>query len=292
VNDFEIALQLNDEGRFAEALATMSDLRGSSSLRSTREVLRAELLERAGRFGQARVILQSLTKLKDLTEVEQSSCEFVLGKIEWEEGLTESALARLQRSVQLATAVGDLRRRCWPSMLLMVLLCDRSGPDAVVPILSELRSDATKLGEPRVLAALHSFIGQMEAKRGLVTSALRHVQLSQQILAAAPNSWIEAQLEFTRTNISVLVSDYGAALRYGRHAVELAEHSGGAACTRTCLGNLGFVLYSLGQFDEAVDCLERAIAILPSPARTTVHLSIRWPGSILRTVERMIADCC
>ena len=238
----ETATQLNDAGRFVEALQALNEKGGTLS-GSAREVLHAELLERVGRFSQARVILQKLIRQKDLSSGERSSCELVLGKIEWEEGLTESAIEHLQRSVQLASDAGDLRRRCWPNMLLLVSLSDRSGPDAVDPILNELRNDATKLGEPLILAALHSYTAQMEAKRGLFASALGHVQRSEQLLGSAPNRWIEAQLEFTRTNIAVLSADHQSALKHGHHAIE-RRTPGSAACRRTALGTLGCILFS------------------------------------------------
>jgi DNA-binding NtrC family response regulator/tetratricopeptide (TPR) repeat protein len=285
----ETVTQLNEAGRFIEALKALNELSATSASGSAREVLRAELLERVGRFSQARIILQMLMKRQDLDSAERSSCELVLGKIEWEEGLTESAIEHLQRSVQLASEAGDLRRRCWPNMLLLVSLSDRSGPDAVAPILNELRNDATKLGEPLILAALHSYTGQMDAKQGLFASALWHVQRSQQILESAPNRWIEAQLEFTRTNIAVLSADHDSALRHGHHAIELAEQSGSAACRRTALGNLGFVFYSLGEFTEAVQCLERAIAVLPSPGES--HSAMIETLARIRLAQGRQRDC-
>jgi tetratricopeptide (TPR) repeat protein len=265
VNTLGIAIRLNDEGRFTEALRALNDEQNGPTPRNARtEVLRAELLERVGRFGQARAILQALGKNRLLSPGERSSCEFIIGKIDWEEGSTESAIAHLQRSVQLATDAGDLLLKCWPSLWLLVSLTDRSGPNAAAHLLNEIRNDATKLGEPRVLAALHSFTAQMDAKRGLFTSAHWHITRSEQILSSAPNLWIEAQLEFTKTNMAALTSDHRYALTCGRHAVALAEESGGAACQRTCLGNLGFVFYVTGEFDKAVNCIERAIATLPS----------------------------
>jgi DNA-binding NtrC family response regulator/tetratricopeptide (TPR) repeat protein len=285
----ETVTQLNDAGRFIEALKALNEVSGTSLSGSAREVLHAELLERVGRFSHARIVLQKLIKRNDLGSGERSCCELVLGKIEWEEGRTESAIEHLQRSVQLASDAGELRRRCWPNMLLLVSLSDRSGPDAVAPILSELRNDATKLGEPLILAALHSYTGQMEAKRGLFASALWHVQRSEQILKSAPNFWIEAQLEFTRTNIAVLSADHRSALKHGHHAIQLAEQSGSAACRRTALGNLGFVFYSLGKFAEAVQCLERAIAVLPSPGES--HSAMIDTLARIRLAQGRHSDC-
>ncbi len=71
-------------------------------------------------------------------------------------------------------------------------------------------------------------------------------------------------LEITDANIAVMRSDYESAMRSGRRALELAERSGGAACQRTCLANLGFLSYSTGQFEQAVSYYQRALAALPS----------------------------
>ena len=82
----ETVTQLNDAGRFIEALKALNEVSGTSLSGSAREVLHAELLERVGRFSQARIVLQKLIKRNDLGSGERSSCELVLGKIEWEEG--------------------------------------------------------------------------------------------------------------------------------------------------------------------------------------------------------------
>jgi len=128
VSTLDVAIQLNAKGRFTEALNALNDEEHVPASRGEREVLRAELLERVGRFGQARAVLQRLSKSRVLSAGERSSSEFVLGKIDWEEGSTESAIAHLQRSVQLATESADLYRRCWPRLWLLVSLADRSGP--------------------------------------------------------------------------------------------------------------------------------------------------------------------
>jgi hypothetical protein len=47
------------------------------------------------------------------------------------------------------------------------VVSERSGPDAVTALLAEVRQLATKLGDPHITAALHLFVGEMEAKRGL-----------------------------------------------------------------------------------------------------------------------------
>ena len=270
MNALETVASLNDAGLFVDALKALNELSSNSLSGSAREVLHAELLERVGRFSQARVILQTLIKRKNLDSGERSSCELVLGKIEWEEGLTESAIEHLQRSVQLASEAGDLRRRCWPNMLLLVSLSDRSGPDAVAHILDDLRNDATKLGEPLILAALHSYTGQMDAKQGLFASALWHVGRSEQILESAPNRWIEAQLEFTRTNIAVVSADHASALKHGHRAIEFRRTIGQRRLpTDHSRHSWVRILFSRESFARRSDALNVRYAVLPSPVKAT-----------------------
>ena len=154
MNQLDLATALNAEGRFADALSALDDASPDPISRSATLLLKAELSERVGRFGQSLACLDQLRGVKRMTPQQQSSCEFIVGKIEWEEGKTESAVAHLQRAVALATQAGDLVRKCWPQMWLLASISDRSGPDSVATLLAELRSDAVKLGEPQVLAGI------------------------------------------------------------------------------------------------------------------------------------------
>jgi tetratricopeptide (TPR) repeat protein len=135
MNHLDVAVALNAEGRFIEAMAALERSHPDPNSRGARLVLRAELLERAGRFGQSRATIAQLNKSMGITAKEESSCEFVLGKIDSEEGATESALTHLQRAVSLASDAGDLRRKCWPNMSLLLAVSDSTGPEAAAPIL-------------------------------------------------------------------------------------------------------------------------------------------------------------
>ena len=243
MNQLDAAFTLNSEGRFIEALAALNDPDVDPRTTGTRS-LKAELLERTGRFGQSRAAVEQLRKSKGVTAKEQSSCEFVLGKIDWEEGATESALAHLQRAVSLASDAGDLRRKCWPNMSLLLAVSDSSGPNAAAPILSELRSDALRLGDPQVLVALHAAVAKTEAKRGLFDTAKTHLRLGQSLLLTTPNLWLEALVESTRATVALLTFDFDTARVYAERALEFAQRSGSAATQRTCLGNLAFLSVS------------------------------------------------
>src|SRR6185369_4655128 len=222
------ATSLTLEGRFTQALAVLNDSQATHGSLGAWSVLRADLLERVGKSSQARNLIGAILKSDRRTLSERSSCEFTLGKITWEEGDTESSQAHLQRAVALAAKANDLHRKCWANLWLLTLVADRTGPDAALPILSEIRSDVIKLGDSRLMSAFHAFAAQMDAKRGLFRSALLHVRASSELLRAAPNLWLEALLEYTQSNIAVLSSEHDAALEHGRRAVDLAQQCGAA----------------------------------------------------------------
>jgi DNA-binding NtrC family response regulator/tetratricopeptide (TPR) repeat protein len=262
-NRLRIATQLATAGRFSAALDVIEEI-GQRGAGESLPVLRAELLERTGRFRRSKEIVETLNRSKRLEKAELSTCEFILGKIDWEDGAMESAISHIQRAVSLANQIGDLRRKCWANFWLLLLIADRAGPNAAAPIVIELRNDAIRLGDSQILAALHLYAGQLDAKRGLLGTAATHLKRCEQILYREPNLWLDAQLQYTNANLSILKSDHRSALEYARKAVTLAEESGGAACLRTCLGTLGVALYLHGEFDDAIQSFSRALTILPS----------------------------
>ena len=131
MESFKEVLELSSSGRFAEALVLLTQM--PAGRHDHYDVLKAELLERTGEHGQSRALVNVLLNSKRLTPGDQSACESILARIEWEEGDTESALLRLQRSVSLAEASHDLERKAWSLLWLLGHVADRSGPDAAAP---------------------------------------------------------------------------------------------------------------------------------------------------------------
>ena len=166
---FASAQALRQVGRFSEALREL-DLSREDSLES--QILRAELLERVGQIGQAKSLSSSLLVRQRLTPSHKSACEYVLGRGALEQGDTDKAIAHFQRSASFAAECKDLERLCRSQYLLMMIVSDRSGPDAVAPLLAEVRLSATKLGDPHTTAALHLHVGEMEGRRGMLRSAV------------------------------------------------------------------------------------------------------------------------
>ena len=156
MDSLNVARQLADAGRLTESLKVLNGARIDRNEKVEADALKAELLERTGRMDLSRSLVEALLKSRDLTRRHRGTCEYVLGRMAWAEGDTNTALMHFQRSISWA-GQEDLERTCWCQIQLSLILSDRSGPDAVSPMLAELRSNATRLGEPHLVAALSPF---------------------------------------------------------------------------------------------------------------------------------------
>jgi len=227
-------------------------------------MLRAELLERLGKHSQSEALLQKLVKAKSLTPQDKSAAEHIFGRIAIENRRIDTAITHFQRAVAIARKADDLVRACWSGLFLTLLVAERIGPDAAAPLLAQVRVDVIKLGDPVVSAGLHVYVGEMEAKRGLLQSAERHIRLAQAILSGSSNIWLESAAENTSLAIAVLRSDLDGALVHARQGLELAEASGAVSSLRASLGNLGNLFTVRGDFERAVEYFQRSLAVLPS----------------------------
>jgi len=251
-------------GRFIEALTSLTEPMPSQKRLPAIDVQRVALLERVGRYGESRQLTAKLLRTTELSDVDRSICEYTIGLIEWDEGHTNSAIEHVQRSLLLAKRADNLERLCWSQLRLWMMFGNRSDIDAAAPILAELRANSIRLGDPSVLAAVHVFVAEIEAKRGLTISARSHTGIAVNLLASESNLWLEAWAENINVAIALMSSDYTSGLAHGQRAVALAEQAGVAVTLRACLANYGNLLCLGGRFEEAIGYFERAMAILPS----------------------------
>ncbi len=251
-------------GRFIEALTALREPTSNRESPTAVDVQRVALLERVGRYGESRQLAAKLLRTKELSDVDRSICEYTIGLIEWDEGNTNGAIEHVQRSLLLAKRADNLERLCWSQLRLWTMFGNRSDIDTAAPILAELRANSIRLGDPSVLAAVHVFVAEIEAKRGLTISARTHTGIAVNLLASESNLWLEAWAENINVAIALMSSDCSSGLAHGQRAVALAEQAGVAVTLRACLANYGNLLCLGGRFEEAIGYFERAMAILPS----------------------------
>jgi tetratricopeptide (TPR) repeat protein len=227
-------------------------------------VRRIELLERLGRHDQCRSIAGRLFESKQLTNSQRATCHYVVGSLLLEQGDTEGAAAHLQRSISHARQTEDLELLCNVQIKQLGLVSDLSGPDAATPVLSELRLNAIRLGDPFVTAGVHTFVAQMDASRGLFRSAERHHRLADALVVKNPNPWLTAHSYNIKLAICILESDIENGQTYAARGKELADECGAAAIRRAIAANEAFLHMLAGNFTDATESINRALIILPS----------------------------
>jgi DNA-binding NtrC family response regulator/tetratricopeptide (TPR) repeat protein len=251
-----------DEGLFRDALSTLDQLPPEVVARLPVQTQKAELLERIGRRREAEGIARHLLRSRTLTPSDRSLCEFVLGRLRIDEGEFDQAVALLNRAATSAKRGGNIERLCLSQLKLLALLSDGVGADATGPLLAEVKSNAFRTGNGRILAAVHVYCAQIEAQRGLLGVARRHSRLARNLLKDSPNVWLESVLENIDLAVSIIASEFEQAEGHARRGQELAERTGGAIEFAVNQANSGFLWHVLGRLNEAVDCYERAIVLL------------------------------
>lgn len=264
MRDLTAVRELQRRGRFSEALGLLGTLQERRAPAIEADVLRAELLERTGSYAQAETLGRKLIGSRLLRPGDRSACEFTLGLVGWDAGRTTEATGHFQRAVSLAQDAGDLERLCWCQLRLMIALAGKGGVPTADRLLSSVRTSAVRLGDPCVTAAVHIFVGELEAKQGLIQNAMRHTRLGQRLLVIHPNLWLDAMAENTLAAAAIMLSDFREGLLHAENVRRLSQESGAAAMHRASLGNLGNLYMLTGEFDRAVDFFRQAAALLPA----------------------------
>jgi hypothetical protein len=289
------ARQLTSEGRFSDALAILQSSTTFRSLHPATGALWAELLERLGRADEAHDRIDRLLRSRMLTPPDRSLSYYVLGRIEASRGRLDAAVAHLQKSVSIASSIKAFDRLVWAQCRLLLIVSDASGLEAVGPLLSELRLNAARSGDPRLLAAVHLFVAQTEAQRGLLSSAARHLTLAAALLETSPHVWLSFVHENIWANIAIVDSNFDRALAHARESERLSKQCGDAITHAVTLCNLGHLLYLTGHLDEAFQNCSRALAVF-SPGSDNACGAIDTLAQIrlcqgqLDESERLIAE--
>ena len=249
-------------GRFGDALRALEDSKHIPA-RAGADVLRAQLFEQVGQYGQARVVAATLLKSKNLTASHRSECEAVLGRVLFDEGETEKGLAHLQRAALIAQQAADLRALFGAKLYLLIILSDRSGPAAGSSILADVRQIATKLGDPEITARLHLFVAQAEAKRGLLENAKRHTALASRILKTSPNAFLEAFTGNLDLAVAVLRSEFDIAKECGFRALSLGRAIRSGKDPQRNLGQHGQPVLRVGRLRSGHQLFRERASSLP-----------------------------
>ncbi|MDE3156059.1 MAG: sigma-54-dependent Fis family transcriptional regulator, partial [Acidobacteriota bacterium] len=133
-------------------------------------------------------------------------------------------------------------------------------PD-VRTLLSDLRANATRLGDPFVTAALHIFVSAVEGERGVLDVAERHLRVADSILMVHSNAWLRAEAEVGWTNLYCLTDDVRTAEEHATRSLHWARRSGDAINETAALGNTAHILLLKGETAGVEEKIQRALSI-------------------------------
>ena len=259
MSQLELASADMRAGRFASALAHLrrTAVTGPGHDDPAREAALAESLYLTGDSRQAKSSATAALQLSTCTKASRVRCLTVLGSVAWEAGDLPLSVRCFQKAKTLSKALGDVERFCWIQLELVAKLADVSGPNAVVTLLEDCRTEVGLVGHPELGARLHLSLAQVEGKRGLLEQAGFHLRAAESLLAASANPWLEGLLFLNSSAIQLVMSQTAQALASARRARACADVSGHSRTKIGALGNLAFLMMLEGNFDEADDlCCE------------------------------------
>jgi DNA-binding NtrC family response regulator len=134
------------------------------------------------------------------------------------------------------------------------------GPEAAVAALSDIRRRVVAQANPAILAALHLCVAELESKRGLLSSAARHIEAGRTLLRNHGNIWLEGNASIDDCCLAYLRSDAGAAFNFASQALILSAESGHAATKMAACTNLAHLHMASGDFIEAERLFHQALA--------------------------------
>jgi transcriptional regulator with PAS, ATPase and Fis domain len=226
-------------------------------------LIRLALFERTGQYARGYALAGDLSR-HGLGTIQRSKLDYAVGLMKWDDGLLDEAIDHLQRSVLLAKRTDDREHLSWAQLRLWNMFANGRNLEASTSALTEAHRSILKSGDVTTLAAFRIFVGQVDAKRGLLRTATLHTNAGLDLLRNQPNIWLQALAENTRLALAITTCDFDRAFSHGERALQLAFEAGAAITIRACLANYGTLLYDVGRLDEAADYFERALAALPA----------------------------
>ena len=269
MNSVREALALQRSGQLGRAREKLRGLPPPHDTDSARLSLhKAAILEQVGEHGESAALCEALRSYS-LNDSERGRLAYVRGRLAIDIGRPAEALQLFQEAARL-TGPQDLETFCWAQIGLLNLMSERGKPEGLASLVSQTRHSAMKSGDPQLLAAAHTFAGEMEGRYGRLELADRHATSATDLLHGSPNVWLLACAYNLRLATSILRADTGAAMELGHQALELSAEAGVASTRRACLGNMGNLYQIRGEFERSVHYLEQALLIPPDRSARNV----------------------
>lgn len=265
------------QGRFRAALLA---LHGAEPSDPSLRVFFAEALDETGESEKARHSLETLLA-SDLTEViPRAAALRVLSGVHLNLGSPSRATDFLKESLTISEASGSTEEAGRAALALFSLYSNMFGPATAAPVLSTAKKYVLRSGNARLLAELHSRVGQADAQASSYLSARRHLSLALESLESDPHLGLLARANLALSSTYALVADNTAAVVAALAALGAAEDAGSSRLSLLCRANLAQLQL---RADDLLGALANASEVLSQVSRTS---PLR-----LAVLETLVASC-
>jgi DNA-binding NtrC family response regulator/tetratricopeptide (TPR) repeat protein len=175
----------------------------------------------------------------------------LLAHLEADEGQYSQATLHLNEALDLSRAVGDRPLAAQVSLKLLQLYLDTNGPDAASTFAPTAKRLVLDTADPQLFALLHSRLGELDARRGDLETALRHLAVAEELLEEEPNFWIEGTVRLNQCAVELYLSDFRLALLHAERSRECASISGHRRTLLAATVNVGFLHLQVGDLCAA-----------------------------------------
>ena len=247
---YEASDKLFQQGEFSQLVASVPSRDAGRALEPRHRVILANALALVGTLDTA-LQLAELDSTDATSPNVRSQAELTIGLVNWRRGQLHSALRHLQTSVRLAHESKDLRRIGWSHLYLFRILIEGYPIDAVLAALPEVRRIVTRVGLPHIAAYMHISVAVLEGQVGRLDEGMRHCDIAESLLKAAPNSWLLGSTLLNKGCIACLRCNFRGAAKYIDAAMTysaVTNHAGLLAGTESTLGQIDLLA---GRFDRA-----------------------------------------
>jgi DNA-binding NtrC family response regulator/tetratricopeptide (TPR) repeat protein len=243
--------RLLEFGRFAEALAAFRAQPTPTRPNHAERLLQAELLEKTGKPQEAKRVAGAVAHDERAEPCLRGQALTLLGNLALEEGRPFDAVQLLRSAIAEAEKGACLNAVCWAELRLLIALFEASPADAAASFLSTVRRHVYQLGDPKVTAALHLFVAEVEAKRGAVGTSARHVRVARSVLECVENQWLQGMVAIAEFCVAFISSDLDAACGFANEALATVDESGHARTKLASFINLAHTHLKRGELNEA-----------------------------------------
>ena len=243
-------------GHFRDALEQLSRVYKADN--ELDRLLMAEVRLRLGAPDEARAILAITPFTRTPREWQHARYLELSGWAAKQSGDLTEAVGLLTRSVGVAETAADLEQLCRSQLGLLSSTVELAGPDSVASLASAVRRNVLRLGRPDFIGALHVRFAEVEARRGALDLAERHLAAAFIAVASQENLWVEAQAHLLLSVIGGLRSRLPGFKHHSEEALTIARRSGNRVIEFAALSNLGLACVLAGEMADAERYLRAA----------------------------------